>query len=95
MNTDFTKIEFDLYCEWKTNPPAYRVYVNDEMFTERTYIWQGGQYLTELLQLSAPAGQYKVRVENLGSGSFKMRNMRCTVGNASVIDNETFEVLAA
>ena len=95
MNTSFTKIEFDLYCEWRTNPPAYRVYVNDEMFTERTYIWQGGQYLTELLQLSAPAGQYKVRVENLGSGSFKMRNMRCTVGNASVIDNETFEVLAA
>ena len=95
MTTDFTKIEFDLYCEWKTNPPAYRVYVNDEMFTERNYVWSGPQYLTEILQLSAPAGRYKVRIENLGTGSFKVRGLKCTAGKASIIDNETFEVLAA
>ena len=95
MTEDFTKMQFDLYCDWNSHPPAYRIYVNDEMFVERTYIWQGGQYLSEILQLSAPAGQYKVRIDNLGSGSFKMRNMRCVVGNASVIDNQTFEVLEA
>ena len=95
MTTDFTKIEFDLYCEWKTNPPAYRVYVNDEMFTERNYIWSGPQYVTEMLQLEAPCGQYKIRIENLGKGTFKVRGLKCTIGNANIIDNQTFEVLAS
>ena len=92
---DYTKIEFDLYCDWQTNPPAYRVYVNNEMFTESNYVWSGPQYLTEMLQLDAPPGKYKVRIENLGEGNFKIRNMRCVDGEASIIDNETFEVLAA
>ena len=95
MTTDFTKIEFDLYCDWQTNPPAYRVYVNDEMFTERNYIWSGPQYVTEMLQLEAPSGQYKIRIENLGKGTFKVRGLRCTIGKATIIDKQTFEVLAA
>ena len=95
MTTDFTKIEFDLYCKWKTNPPAYRVYVNNEMFTERNYVWSGPQYVTEMLQLEAPPGQYNIRIENLGTGTFKVRGLKCTDGNATIIDNQTFEVLAA
>ena len=95
MKPEFTKIEFDLHCEWKTHPPAYRLYVNNEMFTERTYIWGGTQYLTEMIQLEAPPGTYAIRIENLGSGKFKMRNLKCVLGNAQILDNKTFEVLAA
>jgi hypothetical protein len=95
MTTDFTKIEFDLYCDWQTNPPAYRVYVNDEMFTERNYIWSGPQYLTEMLQLDAPAGIYKIRIKKLDKGKFKIRGLKCTEGLVSIIDNETFEILAS
>lgn len=95
MKLPFTRIEFDLHFQWKKNPPAYRLYVNDEMFTERTYIWSGTQYLSEILQLEAPPGKYIIRIENLGKGTFKMRNLTCTVGSALILDNQTFQVLAA
>ena len=94
MKQNFTKIEFDLHCDWKTNPPSYRIYVNHEMFTERSYIWSGTQYLTEILQLEAPIGRYRIRVENLGVAKIKMRGLKCTHGTAQILDNETFEILA-
>ena len=34
----FCKISFDLFCD-KGKQPRYRLYVNGELFTERTYIW--------------------------------------------------------
>jgi hypothetical protein len=42
----------DIHCEWAGTAPSYRVFVNDELFTERTFIWRD-QYLTEILQISA------------------------------------------
>ena len=62
MEPIFVKAHFDLYCDWEGLPPSYRVYVNDELFAERTYIWTD-QYLNEMLQISAPPGRYQVRVE--------------------------------
>ena len=35
----FVIIGFNLFCEWQKAPPAYRLYVDDELLTERTYIW--------------------------------------------------------
>ena len=95
MKPEFTKIKFDLHCKWDYTPPVYRIYVNNEMFNERTYIWSGTQYLTEVLQLEAAPGKYTIRIENLGKGQFKMRNLKCTVGNAQILGNESFEILAA
>ena len=34
----FCKVSFDLFCD-KGNEPRYRLYVNNELFTERTYVW--------------------------------------------------------
>lgn len=33
----FVIIGFNLFCEWQKAPPAYRLYVDDELLTERTY----------------------------------------------------------
>jgi len=38
----FVVIGFNLFCEWHKVPPAYRLYLNDELLTERTYIWKAG-----------------------------------------------------
>ncbi len=96
MANKFVSINFDLHCDWKRVPPVYRVYVNNELFTERTYIWGGTQYLKEMLQLNAPAGKYTVRVDNLGDADcvFKIRNMTVETGPAQVLDSKTFEVTA-
>lgn len=93
MKPVFAKVEFDLFSDWKNTPPSYRLYVNHEMFNERTYIWSGTKYLTEILQLNVLPGVYKIRVENLGEGKFRIRNMKGKKGPVKIIDSQTFEIL--
>lgn len=31
-------IQFLLYCDWKDYPPAYRIYFDDTLLTERSYL---------------------------------------------------------
>ena len=85
-------VQVDLHCKWERTPPMYRLYVNDELFSERNYIWQAGEYLRENLVLNAPAGNYKIRIETPINFNFKLRNLRCTHGEAQIIDNETFRI---
>ncbi len=93
MKPVFARVEFDLFCDWKKHPPTYRLYVNHELFNERTYIWSGAQYLREILQLNVVPGTYKVNVENLGEGTFKIRNITGEKGPVRIIDSTTFEIL--
>jgi hypothetical protein len=68
MKTVFVKAVFDINCKIfnharKNNiMPVYRVFVNDELFTERTWIWED-VYLEEILQIQAAAGQYQVQLQ--------------------------------
>jgi hypothetical protein len=40
MQTEFVMAVCDVYVKWKQgDPPRYRCYVNDELFTERSWIW--------------------------------------------------------
>ena len=54
MTKQFVRLLSDIYCDWEGLPPIYRVFVNDELFAERTWIWQDSSiYLEELLQIEA------------------------------------------
>jgi hypothetical protein len=94
MKSTFVKLNVDLHCDWKKTPPPYRLYVNDELFTERTYIWGGTQYLQEIISLSAPPGRYSLRIDNLGDSDckFKLRNLSVETGPATVLDSKTVEI---
>ena len=50
MQTEFVIAKCDVYCKWTGPYPRYRCYVNDELFSERTWIWQD-VYLEENLQI--------------------------------------------
>ncbi len=96
MNTKFVKVSFDIDCKWKKGTsPAYRVYVNDELFAERTWIWRG-YYLNEMLQISAAPGEYRVRVEAVQpiGGKFKTRNYQVAYGDAQWRDTNILEIMA-
>jgi hypothetical protein len=95
MKNQFVKVNFDLHCDWKRTPPTYRVYINHELFTERSYVWGGTQYLTEMLHLNAPPGVYNIRVDNLGDADcvFKIRNLEVETGHAQILDSKSFEIL--
>jgi len=80
----------DVYCVWEGSPPIYRLYVRDELFTERTWIWEH-EYLTENIHICAEPGDYEIRYEILTdkSASISLRNLRVTHGhgNAYIQDN--------
>ena len=94
MKNQFVTVKLDLFSKWDKEPPVYRIYVNSELFAERTYIWGGTQFLQEVLQLNAPPGQYVIRVDNLGDPEcqFKIRNLTGEIGPVRILDSKTFEI---
>lgn len=78
MQTEFVIAVTDVNCEWSGEPPRYRCFVNDELFTERTWIWQD-VYLEEALQIQAEPGEYKIRYELVDTDNAKL-----SVGNFAI-----------
>jgi hypothetical protein len=77
MNRRELIIKADVSMKWEGKPPSYRIYVNDEMFTERTWVWKE-EYLEEMLQIAAPPGEYKLRWEMVppATGKITVKNLR-------------------
>lgn len=72
------KLEVDVHAHWNDTAPVYRLYVNDEMFVERTFGWTSYQfYLTEHICCDLYTGVHTLRLENLDAqGSFELDNFR-------------------
>ena len=93
MESVFVRAHFDIDCEWEGLPPVYRVYVNDELFAERTWVWTDC-YLEEMLQISAPPGTYRVRVETVEPtlGRFHTSNYRVGWGPGQFVKKGLLEI---
>ena len=85
MQTEFVIAVADVNCEWSGEPPRYRCYVNDELFTERTWSWQD-MYLEEALQIQAEPGAYNIRYElvDVDHARLDVNNFRIKIGPATV-----------
>lgn len=85
MRNEFVMALTDVHCKWSGTPPRYRCYVNNELFTERTWIWTD-HYLEEQLQILAEPGEYQIRYElvDTENARLKAKNFRITLGPASV-----------
>ena len=91
MSREHVMVKCDVYCDWKDQPPVYRLFVNSELFTERTYIWQQ-QYLEELIPIYAGPGKYRIRYELVppSTGTITVKNMRVAEGPpGTTIKNNT------
>ena len=89
MDRHFVSVLSDVYCDWEGLPPDYRVYVNDELFAERTYIWTDC-YLEEMLQIEAPPGEYTIHYELVQPclAQLRIENQRVDYGPGSIADNK-------
>ena len=65
----------------------YRAYVNSELFTERTWIWDDRYYLEENLQIEAPPGQYRISftVHDASFEVLKIENIRIVEGPGRIV----------
>ena len=94
MSPEHVLVKCDVYCDWQDQPPVYRLYVGNELFTERTYIWQE-QYLEELIPVYAEPGKYEIRYELVppGKGTITVKNLRVAQGPPGArIKNTTLRI---
>lgn len=63
MEKRFVQVESNIHIDWSGNrAPVYRLYVNDELFTERVWRWRNCS-LDELIQIEAVPGKYRIKYE--------------------------------
>lgn len=62
MKTNAVIVTCDVHVKYSGASPVYRLYVGQELFTERTWIWSQ-EYLQEQIVLEAPYGVYPIRYE--------------------------------
>jgi len=89
MTKKFVRVLADVHCAWEGLDPIYRVYVNDELFAERTWRWTAA-YLEEMLQIEAEPGSYTLRWELVPPhlADLSVHNVRVDFG-PGVIKNNT------
>jgi hypothetical protein len=89
MDKKFVRVVADVDCEWEGLYPNYRVYVNDELFAERTWRWTDC-YLEENLQISAEPGVYDLRWELVPPhlAQLKVTNIRVQHGPGYIENNK-------
>lgn len=93
MTTKFVRVLADIHCDWEGLNPAYRVYVNEELFAERTWRWPNA-YLEEMLQIQAEPGQYQLRWELVPPhlAELQVRNIRVDFGPGNMVDEKTLRI---
>lgn len=72
------ELTFQVHCYYSGNNPRYRIYVDNDLITERTFAWRSGeQYIEEHVIIDAPVGQHSLRVENVDPhlGTFTIENV--------------------
>jgi len=87
------QLAVDVHCDLSTDSPVYRVYVDNDLYTERTWIWPSYQnFIREHLVAELNPGQHQVRIEKVyGDGNFTVD--RFTVDSVPLIVNDlTFTV---
>lgn len=79
------RVLVDVECIWTGDPPRYRIFVDNEMFTERTWIWTS-HYLEEALTIVANPGKYTIRGElvDFHRAALHLTNWRVDVGPAVI-----------
>jgi hypothetical protein len=94
MTKKFVRVLADVHCDWEGLNPIYRVFVNDELFAERTWIW-ADSYLEENLQIQAPPGKYRLRWELVPPhlAQLTVENVRVEHGPADIKHDNLLRIL--
>ena len=75
----YTKIEVEVHCNGAPSvfPPCYRLYVDHDLLTERTFIWPEHMYIDEQIVVDLHDGIHEVTVHPCTAyGEFILRNIR-------------------
>ena len=83
------KITVDIYCNWTAEPRAYRLYFDNDLLTERTYVWRNSdQYIQENIIVLADPGIHSLRVEPVDPSFMGFYTRHITVNGQQVPENQ-------
>lgn len=88
------RIEIDIFCDWQTEHEAYRLYLDDDLYTERTYIWRNPhQWVREILVAELGPGIHTIKIQPVNSEfqGFKLANFAID-NKFQTLENGTFTV---
>tara|TARA_R110000868_G_scaffold390290_1_gene659906 strand:- start:1619 stop:1903 length:285 start_codon:yes stop_codon:yes gene_type:complete len=89
----FVRVLCDIECTWADSSPVYRIYVDDELFAERTWKWTN-EYLEEMLQIDAAPGEYIISFDlvNAPTATLRISNMRVDYGNGIILKDNMLRI---
>jgi len=94
MSKTYVRVLSNIDCDWEGIRPVYRLYVNDELFSERTWRWTDS-YLQEILQVSAEPGEYRLRYELVEPHLAQLRvgTLTADLGPVEIVNDTTFRII--
>lgn len=93
MSKQYVRVLSKIDCEWEGLNPVYRLYVNNELFSERTWRW-ADSYLEEVIQVEAEPGDYSLYYELVPPhlARLKIGELEVDYGPAQILNNTTFRI---
>ena len=75
-------LSVDVYASWGDVAPRYRVYVDNDLLTERDFTWNGTErYIREHIIVNLNPGAHTLHVEQINAGG--------TIRTENVVLNNT------
>lgn len=95
MEKQFVVAGVEVHCKWEGLPPRYRIFINNELFVERTFKFMN-EYVEEVLQISADPGMYVLNLVPIlpTLAEFRLTAHNIKVGNARWIKGNKLEILS-
>jgi hypothetical protein len=88
------ELSIDVHCLYAGQGPRYRVYVDQDLLTERTFIWPSGkQYIQEHLVVHLQPGQHTVRIENVDPDLGIITTKNLTLDGVPTAGENVFEII--
>ena len=88
------RIEVDVLCDWQSEPQAYRLYIDNDLYTERTYIWHNpNQWVREIMVAELESGQHTIKLLPVNSkfSGFRLSNFAIN-NHFQILQNGAFTV---
>lgn len=87
------ELTLDVFCPtWTVTPFAYRIYVDSDLLTERTYIWRNTeQYVKEHIIVNLEQGTHELKVLPIGNFKFPVficKNFTVNKEPAELVNNQ-------